>query len=531
MNRRRIVVNSALGLALVGVGAVAFVSLSNASSGSEPTGRTVAVTRGTLTATVTASGNLETATTIDVQLAGSGGTVTKIYVKEGQRVTKGQQLLRIDDTSAKQGLRTAEASLASAKAQLATTTQGRSVADRQVDDAGIKSAQTALRNARAARSAAADSYALDQRQQAKLVDAAKDDLAEARAKKKADEAALTAAQRRLDADRAAGDAAAVTTDQTTVNNLTSAIATDVTAIRSAESAVTQARQTRDRTLLQDRQSITTQSGQVGAAEDALASQRASVAANQQPARAGAVESAQSQIDSAEVTVDQAKQTLADTVLRAPQAGVVASIAAVRGQSSSSTSTTSGSDSTATGSTGSSTSTSSGSGLVTLVGVADKQIKASVAEADATLVKVGQPASAVFAATGQTVTGRVTAIDTESTVTNNVVEYDVTIGLGAVSSGLRLGQTVSVTITTASKTGVLIVPTSTLTVADNTTTVIRRSNGTDAPVSVQTGLVGATGTEITSGLAEGDQVVVPTGGSGSLTIPGANNGASSSATPR
>jgi hypothetical protein len=53
-------------------------------------------------------------------------------------------------------------------------------------------------------------------------------------------------------------------------------------------------------------------------------------------------------------------------------------------------------------------------------------------------------------------------------------------------------------------------------------------GVDSVVEVETGLVGASGTEILRGLAEGDQLVLPTGSdNGSYTFPGAR---SASTTP-
>jgi multidrug efflux pump subunit AcrA (membrane-fusion protein) len=197
---------------------------------------------------------------------------------------------------------------------------------------------------------------------------------------------------------------------------------------------------------------------------------------------------------------------------------VGTISAVKGESSSgsssggaaaSTSTSTGSGASgSTGSTsGSSSSSASSTGLVEIVDTTHLQVTADVAEADIVKVRLGQPATTVFAASNKTVQGRVTAIDTTSTVTNNVVEYGVTITLDASATGLRVGQTATITITTGTRKDALSVPTSALTRAGDRYTVLRRANGADSTVEVQTGLVGTTDTEITGGLAEGDQVVI------------------------
>ena len=124
MKRRRVIVNSVLGVAVVGVGLGTYLSVSQAGQSTTQAARTVAVSKGTVTSTVTATGNAEVVTSVGVELEGSAGVVRTIYVKEGQKVTKGQKLLQIDQTSAKQALKTAKNGLRSAEASYETTTQG-----------------------------------------------------------------------------------------------------------------------------------------------------------------------------------------------------------------------------------------------------------------------------------------------------------------------------------------------------------------------------------------------------------------------
>ena len=536
MRRRTLVVNSVLGVALVGV--VALTAVSVAAGGAKPpvTGTTVRVDRGTVTATVTATGNVEAGSTVSVDASGSG-EVTKIYVKTGQRVHKGDKLLKIDDVSARNDLETARSNLASAEATMTTTTQGRSSADQAVDDAAVSSAATSLDNARTALAQSRSTYRLDKRQQDKLVRSAQSSLDAAEQQLSDDQKALTEAKNSLAAAQAAGDTAAATRAQTTITQLQTSIATDQTTIDSATSGLTQAQQTRDKTLLGGRQAIKTQQGQVNTAEDALAAQKAQRSANRQPARPGAVASAQAQIDNARIAVDKAQRAVRDSTVRAPVDGTVADVTAVVGQSSSTAgggtaSGASGSGATAGGSTaggGATSSGSSGSGLVTLVDASVQQVTAAVAEADIVKVTAGQAASVSFPASGTTVKGSVLSVATQSTVSDNVVQYDVAVSLPGGSSAIRLGQTADVSITTGSHPDVLYVPTSAITTSGSTSSVTRRIGDTDAVVEVETGLVGANGTEIVRGLSEGDQLVLPTGDSGGFTFPGSGSGSGAAPT--
>ena len=84
-----------------------------------------------------------------------------------------------------------------------------------------------------------------------------------------------------------------------------------------------------------------------------------------------------------------------------------------------------------------------------------EVVAGFAEADATKIKVGQPALVTLAAlTSTTVTGKVTAVSPTSTVTSNVVTYDVTIRLVNPPATVRDGMTADVSVIVANKANVL-----------------------------------------------------------------------------
>ena len=84
------------------------------------------------------------------------------------------------------------------------------------------------------------------------------------------------------------------------------------------------------------------------------------------------------------------------------------------------------------------------GLVDIENLKKLEVVAGFAEADATKIKVGQPATVTLAAlTEHTVAGKVTAVSPTSTVTSNVVTYDVTISSSTRRRACATGMTADV----------------------------------------------------------------------------------------
>ncbi|MFE2727806.1 efflux RND transporter periplasmic adaptor subunit [Kitasatospora sp. NPDC059327] len=130
--RRRgaVLLNSALGVALVGAAALAYTTLD---SGTENTAgktqvRTATVAKGTVLATVSGTGTLASPTDAAQDFT-TGGKLTSVKVAVGDAVTKGQVLATVDTTAAQQqvdaaqsALTTANANLTKAQAGVTTTT-------------------------------------------------------------------------------------------------------------------------------------------------------------------------------------------------------------------------------------------------------------------------------------------------------------------------------------------------------------------------------------------------------------------------
>lgn len=492
MNRRRAVVNTLLGVTLLGLTVAGGVALLTPRSDPNADVPTTKVVRGTLDATVTASGNVQSGLTASLQMTGTGGVVKKVYVKEGRKVSFGDKLVAVDDTAAHQQLDSAQANLNAAEAGLATATQGRTTAERSSDAASIASAEQSVKNAQRALDAARETYEQDKDQQRQAVATAQSKVSSATQQRAQHQQELTTAQQELAATDP-GDTAAINALNAKIAELQNQLITDATSLASAKAALAEAEQTSERTLLQSRHAVTTQTGSRDAAKKALASTKATVAVARQGAKGGTVASAQAQIESANVAVDQARKAIEDTVLRAPFDGTVSTVSAVVGQSA--------------GASSAGASATAGSGLVTLVDPTGKNVTASIAEADATAVKVGQPVTISLPASGTEMTGKVVSIDPASTVTNNVVQYQTRVSLESPPATVRVGQTASISITTASAEDVLYVPTSAIATDGTQSYVMRIADGQRSKVLVTTGMTGTTGTEIISGLVEGDVVVL------------------------
>ncbi|WP_320673309.1 efflux RND transporter periplasmic adaptor subunit, partial [Patulibacter defluvii] len=259
--------------------------------------------------------------------------------------------------------------------------------------------------------------------------------------------------------------------------------------------------------------------------------------------ATSVAAAQAAVDSARLAVEDAEQALEDTRLRAPVAGTVAQLDGavgdqVGGGSSSSGSgagsSSSGNDSgagagsgSATGSggtgTGTTTTGSSSSSFLVLTQLSRLDLQVSFSESDIGKLRVGQSATVTVTALEDVqLAARVTRIGILSTTSSGVVSYPVTLSVAQTATGVRTGMSASAEVVVAQASGALSVPSQAL--RGRTVTVER--DGERATRTVETGVVGDSATQVTSGLEAGDRVVLPAlsvGGSGLAAAGGAGSG--------
>ncbi|GAA2863183.1 efflux RND transporter periplasmic adaptor subunit [Nonomuraea rubra] len=98
---------------LLGGAGLAYAQLGTGQAAGETAVRTVTAGRGSVTASVSASGAVESSRSRALSF-GTSGTVEKIYVKAGDKVSKGDILARLDDAAAQEGLSAAKATYESA---------------------------------------------------------------------------------------------------------------------------------------------------------------------------------------------------------------------------------------------------------------------------------------------------------------------------------------------------------------------------------------------------------------------------------
>ena len=243
------------------------------------------------------------------------------------------------------------------------------------------------------------------------------------------------------------------------------------------------------------------------------------------AAAAAVEVQQSQVTDAEAA-------LSDATLVAPAAGLVTSVGiavgdrisgASGGSSSATPASASGSSDGASGASGASTTSSSAA--ITLVSTDSWSVDVTVGETDIANVKTGLQVE-LTPTDGTKLYGTVTEVGLVPSATSGSAQYPVTIAVTGKGEGLFDGVTVDAAIVYERRTDVLTVPSAAVTTTDGTSTVtVVAKDGTQKKTTVKVGETTGALTEITSGIEEGDSVLVATftPGQGNSTRTGQNQG--------
>ncbi|NLO07126.1 MAG: efflux RND transporter periplasmic adaptor subunit [candidate division WS1 bacterium] len=156
----------------------------------------------------------------------------------------------------------------------------------------------------------------------------------------------------------------------------------------------------------------------------------------------------------------------------------------------------------------------GTAIVTIADITEMYVMANVDEVDISRIAVGQPVEInVETLPNERITGEVEKIFPQGAETENVVYFPVRIRVIDLHSELRPGMTVDVSVLTAERQDVLIVPDSAIDRSGGKTVVQVLPEGAEEPVDreVEVGVTDWENTEIISGVEEGETVVLPMAG--------------------
>ena len=305
------------------------------------------------------------------------------------------------------------------------------------------------------------------------------------------------------------------------NALKAGTISDQKTILDAQTSLTQALDNQKKGDLADQQAVASARNDVNTAQAQVGQQVAAKTADEErPKNNSEVAAAQADAANKLTVVADAQKALDDTTLIAPTDGTVAVIGGRIGEDvPGGGSNRGGFDASALSrppnAQASGSVSSRAGGFITLTDLGTNEVKARFSEADTAKIQPGQPAKVEFESLGQQLTARVIRLDAIETVVANVVTYTVTLLLDKKLDAIKPGMTGNVDVITAQKQNVLRLPVTAINPRNGRATVqVLGKDGKTETRDVTTGLKGDDDIEITSGLNEGDKVVVtPAGGAG------------------
>lgn len=532
-------------------GLAALATLVTACSSGTAPAPTVKVDRGPVSTSVAASGTL---VAVDEQNIGFAdrGKLAELMVKVGDKVTVGQPLARLDDGGLSQSLASAQAKLDQQKASLDKITGSNTV---EAAQASLDSAQAILDATQANVDAVNHANSSATRRARVQLDFDRKVLAQAKAAAASGcpdmmSAAPTPAPAAQPMPTASAPppvpggtgggstqppvtttadpagrrgfvgmgessprvrpVAYVTSDVSSCSSVQSAQRTVI----ASETALDQAENTENTAATQGEISVAQARSTAVDAQSQLNS-----ANSDRPADRAGQEAA---VRDAQIAVDGAKVDLENATLRAPVAGTIST---VNGQVGEFIAAAGGATSLAPGSTAripaaASTATSTdaaggggaaaGGAFITISNVDTFQLVVPFEESDAAEVAPNQKVDvSIDAVAGLTKPGTVAAIAPTSDTISGVVSYYATIVLNENDPRLKDGQTAQADVLTQTVERALRVPSATVRQENGRSVVtVPGPDGAPLPVPFTAGLVGDQFTEVTSGLQEGQDIVLP-----------------------
>lgn len=470
-------------------------------------GEVVTAFIGDLSASASASGKVlpQREATLSLETA---GRVETIYVQSGSAVEAGEVLVQLETADLNFAVASAAQALAIQEANLAELKAPATEAEIQAAEAQVASAQAQLQrlqegprpeevaateaNVRAAAANIQSSAErLDQAQAGpgeSEIASARVNLAQAEAQQKNVELAWDQAQ----TDEARADLTvaneALAAAQAQLNALLEGA--DPNAVEAAQANLAAAVAQRDAAQAQlDQLQNGSTDAQIAAAEAQVAQAQANLDSLRTGPTDEEIEIAEAQVEQARLSLSEAEEALAKASLEVPFDGVVTEVLVAEGEFASGP-------------------------AVEMIDMDSLEVVLSVDEIDIGNLEIGQPATVTLETwPDEEIESEVRAIapspDTGPNASSALISYEVRLSLGQTDLPVRSGMTANAQLLTAQREDVLLVPNRAIT-ADRQTgrfyvNLVRGEEIEEVEVTI--GLRDNQYTQITSGLAEGDQLQI------------------------
>jgi HlyD family secretion protein len=499
------------------------------------------VVRGNISQEVSETGQVKKGEEINLSFK-NAGRIEKIYVKVGEKVKRGDILAKQDTTQLKIQLEDAKASLSLAQAQLNKLLAGASPEEIQIQKTAVENAKISLEqaeqnlkdvetlaseNLKAAYEDALnildDAYlkadnafivadliqrnyftANDQEgirvrenrdEIEKAVSQIKTSLetAKANSSQKNIDLALSETKNSLDkilsslrfirevSESSAYRNIVSSTDKTSLDNQKNYISTALTNVTNSEQTISLTKLTNESNINSAQAQISAAAGALKAAQDELSRILA-------PPRKEDVQLYRAQVEQAEAQVELLENQIKEATLYSPVEGQIAKIKKREGEMAQ---------------------PMLGDSVIILLPVAPFEIEVDIYEEDVVKINIDNPVDISLVALPEKIfKGKVISIDPTQKLIEGVVYYETTINFDEIPDGIKPGMTADLTIKTASKENVLIIPEAAIQKKDDKSIAQVFKNGAIEEKEIKIGLEGSNGmVEVVSGLEEGEKVIL------------------------
>jgi len=473
----------------------------------------VTVKRGSITETVSVTGNITTTRSADLAFE-NGGTVAAVYKQQGDHVNAGDVMAKLDTQDLQAELAQAQANVDAENATLKNLQAGPTSQSIAVSQTALAAAEQSLTNSYASvPNTVTSAYA-------SANDAVRNQLAAFFTNAETNNPQLTfplsdsqilnnitseraTASIDLNTWQAENQGITVATPSSTLDDslqktlahLTVAktlLTTALNAVVNATNIAASTAATYKTDVTNGLNEVNTSIGNVNTLSQAVASEKASVAQAEAALNLTLAGSTQEAIDAQAAQVEQAQANVQAIQVKinkasliSPMSGVITLQNAKPGQIA-----------------------SPGAPVVSLIADNSLEVDADVPEIDIGKVSVGDAVSMTFDAfPGETFTGKVFYIDPGETIVSGVVDYLVKVSFDKSDPRVKSGLTANLDITTQTDSNVLILPQYAVIQNTSGSFVKTLTNGAVTQNPVTLGISDQNGNiEIASGTTEGEQVI-------------------------